>query len=147
MPMEGMKDCTYCPYSNRQYAMLQFNPIFVSKNSAISFMSEKLEQDRSYLMSRLTSVSRKRALLQYYIEGRMISTTTRRSRGQYSLIVLLFHSKIVSELEYSFDCIPLEGYCPLVYRHYDGFWSHRRGLIPRATLFCLEYEVQVLWGN
>ena len=81
MPMEGMKDCTYCPYSNRQYAMSkQFNPIFVSKNSAISFMSEKLEQDRSYLMSRLTSVSRKRALLQYYIEGRMISTTTRRSR-------------------------------------------------------------------
>lgn len=70
VPMDGLKDCDYCPYSNKSYTMSkQFNPIFVKKEGALSFLQDKLARDRDYLMQKMTSLARKRTFLRFYMGG------------------------------------------------------------------------------
>ena len=77
-PVLGMKDCNYCPYSNKFFTMSkQFNPIFVDRMEALLFLERKFQKDRNYLLERLQLLSMKVTFLHYYVEGR---TTTRRSR-------------------------------------------------------------------
>lgn len=82
VPMEGLKDCDYCPYSNKSYTMSkQFNPIFVRRDGIPSFLQDKFDKDRNYLMQRLASLSRKKTYLRFYAEGgRVVTTSTRRAR-------------------------------------------------------------------
>lgn len=45
-PFQGLKDCKYCPYSNKSYTVSkQFNPIFLSYNMAYSYIRQKLAND------------------------------------------------------------------------------------------------------